>query len=452
MSADLKGLLLTQYYIFDWIAKFIVNYKKLSKTHVTYDHTKKRLDDLKKQWAEARRLRIDIDIEATEENRRTISYFVQDHFSTAEDAYYEALDFLIDELGKFKNAGIPVHEDSPDSSSFEATKLLSSRLPRINLPKFSGEFSEWESFRNTFEALIGFNNKITHTLKLYYLKSCVSDAAAKLINNLSVSEDNYPSAWKILMYEYEDKRALIRTHITSILRFPPMKMENVVELKRLRDTVANARAALANLGSPVEHWDQIIVRIMETKFSPETAREWDKSLGKSREFASYQQIYEFLTIYARGCSDKTSAKDAVEVKARGKSRPLVNSVSVPSCVNCTGSHNLAACDDFLSKPIAQRGALVKMKQVCFNCLRSGHFASKCQSRSRCTHCRRKHHSLLHSAATTAPMSIDQAIKRDQALEVDNSSQTFSTASSTTVANVQNAQAQVAPVQVLLVTA
>jgi len=79
-------------------------------------------------------------------------------------------DFLIDELGKFKNAGIPVHEDSTDSSSFEATKLLSSQLPRINFSKFSGESFEWESFRDTFEALIGSNNKITNMLKFLLLE------------------------------------------------------------------------------------------------------------------------------------------------------------------------------------------------------------------------------------------------------------------------------------------
>jgi len=205
MSVDLVKLIFAQHLGFDWIgliAKFIANYKKLSKANVTYDRTKKRLDELKEQWTEARRLRIDIEMEATEENRRMMSFFVQNHFSTL---YYEASDFLIDELGKFKNASIPMHEDSTDSLSFEATKLLSSQLPHINFPKFSGEFSKWKSFRHTFEDLIGSNNKITNMLKLYYLKSCVSDAAAKLINNLSISDDNYSSAWKILMNEYENK-------------------------------------------------------------------------------------------------------------------------------------------------------------------------------------------------------------------------------------------------------
>jgi len=146
------------------------------------------------------------------------------------------------------------------------------------------------------------------------------------------------------MNEDEDKRALIRMHIASILRFPPMKTENIVKLKRLRDTVPNA---LANLGSPVEHWDQMIVASTELKFSPETACEWNKSLGKSREFASYEETYDFLTICTRGCSDETSA--SVDVKVRGKSRLSVDSVSVPSCVNCAGSHKVAATTFFQSQ-------------------------------------------------------------------------------------------------------
>jgi len=141
--------------------------------------------------------------------------------------------------------------------------------------------------------MIDSNPGLTNTLKFHYLQSCVSGIAAKLIVNLTPSDDSYLIAWKALMNEYEDKRALIRTHIMSILRFPRMKIKNIVELKWLRDTGTNARTALANLGSPVEHWDQMIIGSMEMKFNPETAREWNKSLGKSREFASYEEMYDF---------------------------------------------------------------------------------------------------------------------------------------------------------------
>jgi len=76
-------------------------------------------------------------------------------------------------------------------------------------------------------------------------------------------------------------------------------------------------------------------------------------------------------------------------------------------------------------------------------------SGRCPSRSRCTlssHACRRHHSLLHLAAATVQTPADREI------EIDDLSRTVSTATSTTVANVQNAQAEVASVQVLLATA
>jgi len=209
-----------------------------------------------------------------------------------------------------------------------------------------------------------------------------------------------------------------------------MKTENLAELKRFRDMIETAHAALVNLGSSVE--DHLLVDSMELKLSPEIAREWNKSLGKSKEFASYEQIWVFNWIWTRGCPDTAKASDTVDTKALVKSRLSVNSVSVPTCINCAGFHHLAACDDFLSKPLAQHSALVKKKQVCFNCLRSNHYTSKCSSKLRCVHCHRKHHSLLHSAAATVPTPVNQAP------EIDDSSRIVSTASPAAVANVQNA--------------
>jgi len=305
-------------------------------------------------------------------------YFVQDHFSTAEEAYTETSDFLFHALSKFSKVDTSVHEDDATSLFLDPTKPTALQLPRISLPKFSGVVSQWEGFRNTFREMVDSNNSIAKTLKFHYLRSCLSGTPAELLTNLAPSEDNYTTAWTALTNEYDDKRALIRAHVKTILCFPSMKTENAAELKRFRNTISTARSALANLGSPVEYWDHLLVGCMELKLSPETVREWDKSLGKSKEFASYEDMYEFLTVCTRS---RPGTSDEADTKARVKSRPSVHSVSVPSCVDCTESHNLATCEDFLLKSIAQRNALVKNKQVCFKCLRPGHFTSTCLSRS-----------------------------------------------------------------------
>ena len=43
---------------------------------------------------------------------------------------------------------------------------------------------------------------------------------------------------------------------------------------------------------------------------------------------------------------------------------------------------------------------VNSKQLCINCLRSGHAATQCQSQWRCSVCKQLHHTVLHGAYTT----------------------------------------------------
>jgi len=147
MSVELKQLLKDQRIIIEWIAKVILNNKKLSKDNVNYDVTK-RLDALNANCEKAQALHSTINYEASEEKRKTLPYFVEDHYLKTEEAFEEAADFLVTTLNKLKKASTSIQEDS---SSFEATKSLSSRLPHIiDLPKFSGGYSEREELSQYF--------------------------------------------------------------------------------------------------------------------------------------------------------------------------------------------------------------------------------------------------------------------------------------------------------------
>jgi len=165
---------------------------------------------------------------------------------------------------------------------------------------------------------------------------------------------------------------------------------------------------------------------MELKFSPETAREWNKSLGKSRELASYEDIHEFLTICTRGNSDTSDAADA---KARVKSCPSVNSVSVPTCVNCAGSHNLAVKTFAQSRSRNVMRWLRRNKCVSIIC---GRITIQNARADRDVFIVVASHSSLHLEAATLPMPVNQAPK------IDNSSRTVSIASPAAIANVQSA--------------
>ena len=60
-----------------------------------------------------------------------------------------------------------------------------------------------------FNNVIGLRNDITAATKFTYLKSYLRCYAAKLIQHLQVTEDNYVIAFELLKNEFMDKQAVI---------------------------------------------------------------------------------------------------------------------------------------------------------------------------------------------------------------------------------------------------
>jgi len=102
-------------------------------------------------------------------------------------------------------------------------------LPRITIPKFHGECTKWESFHDSFKALVGENASLTAGQKLYYLKSFLGGHAALMIKHVPVSDASYDGAWKILADEYDCPRALVLAHIHAFASLPAMKNEQETE-------------------------------------------------------------------------------------------------------------------------------------------------------------------------------------------------------------------------------
>jgi len=94
MAEDLRNFLVNQTTTMNLIKRVLINYKKLPKVNVMLQKTRARLSDLKTLWKEARHLHGRITLAATAEDKKKLSYFLQDEFFVAEDAYNEAADHL----------------------------------------------------------------------------------------------------------------------------------------------------------------------------------------------------------------------------------------------------------------------------------------------------------------------------------------------------------------------
>lgn len=89
---------------------------------------------------------------------------------------------------------ISVSSAPQPTSSYQNSQLDQIKLPPIQLPSFSGKYSEWTSFYDTFTSLIHDNLQISSIQKFHYLKSALKGDAAQHIKSIEISSANYETA------------------------------------------------------------------------------------------------------------------------------------------------------------------------------------------------------------------------------------------------------------------
>lgn len=105
------------------------------------------------------------------------------------------------------------------------------QLPRIDIPKFSGEITKWENFRDVFESLIS-NSVSSHS---------------------------------------------------------------VSDLKSLKDKTHDIYTALLNLKRLVDKWEDLIIFVTVSKLDKSTRRDWELSSSDDREVPNFAKLDDFLT-------------------------------------------------------------------------------------------------------------------------------------------------------------
>ena len=68
--------------------------------------------------------------------------------------------------------------------------------------------------------------------------------------------------------------------------------------------------------------------------------------------------------------------------------------SEQQCECCEETHKIFNCGKLKKLSVRELAELIKVRKLCFNCLRPGHRSEDCVG-SKCKQCGRKHHTLLH---------------------------------------------------------
>ena len=106
------------------------------------------------------------------------------------------------------------------------------KLPKLNLPVFSGNYMEWTSFFDLFKAAVIDNISLQGSQKLRYLRASVKDVAAKLLALIPVTDQKFDIAMNTLINRYKNKRIIIRTHLHSIVSYRSLTTDNARDLRK----------------------------------------------------------------------------------------------------------------------------------------------------------------------------------------------------------------------------
>jgi hypothetical protein len=114
------------------------------------------------------------------------------------------------------------HGGSITSSTHSSNTNI--QLPTIALPSYSGDHFQWLNFRDTFESLIIHNTALSNVQRFHYLLAALKGEAKQLITNLSVTNDNFAIAWKLVTDRYNNIKLIAMKHVSELLQMPQRKV------------------------------------------------------------------------------------------------------------------------------------------------------------------------------------------------------------------------------------
>lgn len=285
------------------------------------------------------------------------------------------------------------------------------KLPKINLPHFSGNLTEWTSFYHLFETTIHLNNSLSPVEKFSYLLSCLHGEAFNLLKGLPLSSINYNIAWQNLQQRYQNPRRLINLHISKLIDLPAVSISSVKGLRQFIDTFNENSQALRALNYDVSQ-ELTLFTILFRKLDNELSKRFEDKRDIKELMPTVTSLITFLMDecmkFENAAQNATSkplpAKPHLVLKSNTSPKPdykhkhtfHANTMFTSSCAYCkTQSHSIYQCKDFQGLSVNERFKFVKSKGYCVNCLGTGHTLNNCNSQRKCQTCGLEHHTLLH---------------------------------------------------------
>lgn len=173
----------------------ILTFANAIETSTKMEEIKARLDKVNDLWSEFVKVEDKMFVVLPE------AVSLSDEF---DESYYHAVALLTSALRHFHTAAQGnMSLAHGDNTCQYQSGLNETKLPRLNIPIFNGEFQDWQSFFDLFNSCVHEKVSLSAAQKLQYLKGSLKGEPLGLIKHLDETDSNYLEAYQILVKRYD---------------------------------------------------------------------------------------------------------------------------------------------------------------------------------------------------------------------------------------------------------
>ena len=146
-----------------------------------------------------------------------------------------------------------------------------SRLPKLNIPFFTGDPLTWQPFWDSFNAAIHSNQVLSNVQKLTYLRAQLQGEAARVISGFPLTSDNYMPSVDLLRSRFAKPHKLVNAHMQALIDLPNPS-NTLTSLQQFYDSVESHTRSLTALGKNRDSYGDMLVPITLGKLPTEIKR------------------------------------------------------------------------------------------------------------------------------------------------------------------------------------
>lgn len=178
-----------------------------------------------------------------------------------------------------------------DAQKNQALKTFTNTF-ETDIAAFDGKFENWQVFHEKFHNEVHAQPNIPDLEKLKLLKSVLCGEPKELVQNFSLTNENYIAAWNLLNERYNNEMELFSSHIRLLTNLP--ECSDSMDLCHVRFVMTRSVKALQQLKRPVEKWNDWLVNVVGTKLDKNSRDMWMQKIASEKDFPTWNQLDKFV--------------------------------------------------------------------------------------------------------------------------------------------------------------